>query len=529
MPRAVSPRLLTGLLLSLALLSALALRLPCLDRRPMHVDEAVQAVQAAQLRQTGHYAYNPREYHGPTLYYLTLPVFWLTGATGLAQSAEATYRIVPVLFGVGLIALLALLAGGLGRAETIWAALFTALSPAMVYYSRFYIQEMLLIFFTLAAVGCAWRYALARRAAWAVAAGAALGLMHATKETCVIVWGCMGLAWIGQRLWARGADAKGAARPIPRRHLALGAAAAAAVSAVLFSSFFTHAAGPLDSLRALGIYFARAGGEGTAALHRQPWHYYLGLLALSGQGPGPGGSEGALLALAALGIGAVLTGRARGAGDARLLRFLALFALAMTLVYSAIPYKTPWTMLGFWHALILMAGVGAAGLWRAAHGRVTRGLLAAGLLAASLHLAAQAWRAAVVYPADTRNPYVYAQTVPDLARLAGRIQDMARLHPDGARMKVQVVAAPEDYWPLPWYLRRLERVGYWDAVPPGLDAPVIVVSSALQPALRPRLNGAYQPEYAGLRPDVLLIAYYRADLWEKFLAQRAHPRKEARP
>jgi predicted membrane-bound mannosyltransferase len=36
----------------------------------------------------------------------------------------------------------------LGRAETLWAALYLAISPAMVFYSRYYIHEMLLVFFT---------------------------------------------------------------------------------------------------------------------------------------------------------------------------------------------------------------------------------------------------------------------------------------------------------------------------------------------------------------------------------------------
>ena len=71
----------------------------------------------------------------------------------LAQTTETDYRIVPVVFGVGLIVLLWFLADGLGRGPAVLAGLFMAISPAMVFYSRYYIQEMLLVFFTLAAHG----------------------------------------------------------------------------------------------------------------------------------------------------------------------------------------------------------------------------------------------------------------------------------------------------------------------------------------------------------------------------------------
>ena len=60
-------------LFALALVIGLALRLPRLDARPMHHDEANQAVKFGGLLETGQYHYDPADHHGPTLYYLTLP------------------------------------------------------------------------------------------------------------------------------------------------------------------------------------------------------------------------------------------------------------------------------------------------------------------------------------------------------------------------------------------------------------------------------------------------------------------------
>ena len=133
------------------LVLAAAFRLPRLAQRPMHADEANQAVKTGRLYETGKYEYDTTDHHGPSLYCLTLPSLWVSGARDLASSQEVAYRIVPVIFGLGLIPLLLLVADGLGRPAVLAAALLTAISPAFVFYSRYYIQETLLVFFTLAA------------------------------------------------------------------------------------------------------------------------------------------------------------------------------------------------------------------------------------------------------------------------------------------------------------------------------------------------------------------------------------------
>ena len=92
-----------------ATIVALALRLPRLQQRPMHGDEAVHASKFGELLEEGVYAYDPDEYHGPTLNYLTLIPSGLTGAKNLVQISEFTLRIVPVFFGVFMVLLLLLL------------------------------------------------------------------------------------------------------------------------------------------------------------------------------------------------------------------------------------------------------------------------------------------------------------------------------------------------------------------------------------------------------------------------------------
>src|SRR5438093_27863 len=116
----------SALALLLAIGAALALRVPKLDTRPLHNDEAVNAIKVTELWQHGRYVYDPDEYHGPTLHYATLPFLWLSGARNAEELDDSTLRLAPVVFGVALILLLPLFSGGLGRPAILWAALFTA-------------------------------------------------------------------------------------------------------------------------------------------------------------------------------------------------------------------------------------------------------------------------------------------------------------------------------------------------------------------------------------------------------------------
>ena len=154
-------------LLLLLTAGALLLRLPDLGNRPFHGDEAVHAVKFSELWQKGVYRYDANEFHGPTIYYAALPSVWLHGRHGFASTQEADYRLPIVVFGAALLLLFLPLADGMGRQSALWSALFAALSPAFVFYSRYYIQEMLLAFFTLGMIACGWRYARSR----AVSAG----------------------------------------------------------------------------------------------------------------------------------------------------------------------------------------------------------------------------------------------------------------------------------------------------------------------------------------------------------------------
>ena len=504
-----------------ALAIALAFRLIGADLRPVHHDEANQAVRFGMLLETGEYRYDRNDHHGPTLYYLTLPVAWIRGQTTLARLDERTIRAVPAIFGAGLILLFPLLAGGLGRTSVAVSAFLAALSPALTYYSRSYIQESIFVFFTLAFLIALGRYALQARAVWAICAGTCAGLAYATKETSLIVLLTAAAAAAVARVWTGAADEREGGTPAVSSwtragHAMAGLAAALLVSLVFYSSFFTHPEGLVESIRAFSIYVERGVGSGP---HAQPWDYYLRLLAYTASG-GVVWSEGLILALALVGLLAA----ARGSTARFWPRYIGLYAVLTCLAFSSVRYKTPWNLLPFYAGFVLLAGYGAAALVDGATSRVLRGFVVVLLLLACGQLGMQNWRANFQYPADPRNPYVYAQTTPDFLRLVRRVTDVSALHPDGAGMLVKVIAGPYEQWPLPWYLRRMTQVGYWihaAEAGPLADAPVIVASQDQAETVGSALGERYVQEFYGLRPDVMLTVYVKRALWDRFIASRA--------
>lgn len=503
----------SALALLLALAGALALRVPNLSTRPLHNDEAVNAVKVTELWQHGRYVYDPDEYHGPTLHYATLPFLWLSGARNSDDLKDSTLRLAPVAFGTGLILLLLLFVDGLGRQAVVWAALFTAVSPAMVFYSRYFIHEMLLVFFTALTIGAGWRYVQTRMARWAVMAGGGMGLMFATKETFVLSVAAMGLAGVGLAWWM---TPKGAVVDRLRafwngRDAAMALGAALLVWLLFFSSFFTHFDGLLDSARTYFPWLKRAGGHSP---HIHPWNFYFERLAWFHPVKGPVWSEGLILLLALVGAGVSLAGK-----PSALRRFLAFYTLILTALYCAISYKTPWCLLGFYHGMILLAGIGAAALVEFCRPRAAKILAGTILFALTLQLSWQAWRASVVYAADRRNPYVYAQTVPDLLNLVQRIDGIARVAPAGYETVVKIIAPGSDYWPLPWYLRRFEHVGWYDKVPEDPFAPIIGVASKMDARLDERSDRKWiMVGLSELRPGIFFELYVELELWKKYVS-----------
>jgi uncharacterized protein (TIGR03663 family) len=506
-----------GLLLTVAI--ALAFRCPQPTARPMHSDEAVNTIKFRDLLQRGSYKYDPVEFHGPTLPYFTLAWAKLTGAPkDFTRFHEGTFRAVTIIFGVGLILLLPLVADGLGARSTLCAGLLIAISPAMVFYSRYYIHEMPLVFFSLLALAAAWRYARRAKPVWVIIAGTAVGLMHATKETFVFSLVAAAVALTINEFWRRRVDATKvlARQKIKPVHIVIGVFVWLGVAAILFSSFFTDAAGPLDSVRTYLPWTHRVEG---ASPHIHPWNFYLVRLLWYHTARGPTWSEGLILFLALVAIVAVFRHKLPAGADANFVRFVTLYTLVLTAIYCAIPYKTPWCLLNFWIGFILLAGVGVMTLIEYSSTRARKFTFAALLLIGVGQLSVEAWQTSIVRSTRPGNPYAYSQTSPDALELVDQVEALARSHPLGHQMTIKVMAPDSAYWPLPWYLRDFNNVGWYAVVPAEPYAPVMIVSRNLDANLDTNKNYLMTQMYA-LRPDAFFELYVETNLWNNYLHTR---------
>jgi predicted membrane-bound mannosyltransferase len=258
------------------------------------------------------------------------------------------------------------------------------------------------------------------------------------------------------------------------------------------------------------------------------------MLFFSHTGGGPVWTEAIILDLAALGLVLMVIRRKMHGGFERdSERFFALYAVVMAVIYSTIPYKTPWSMLGFLHAWIILGALGFDRLWSLAAGRVVRGLLVGLLLLAGTHLAWQASLANYRYYDDPVNPYVYAQAVDDVVTAAAIIKDVAHATPEGEALPVQVICPGNDYWPLPWYLRSFSHVGWWSSLQQDLvPTPIILATPDIEGALLQKLYESpppgerylYVPLFASrvdLRPGKEIRGYVRHDVWEQYRRAQA--------
>ena len=173
------------LLTTCILLLAIILRLPGLDIRPMHGDEAVNAVKFGTLLERGTYIYDPIEYHGPTLYFSTLLSSWIYSIESFSDLTESSLRIITVIFGLFTILIFITLSKYISRSVLLISLLFLAISPAYVYYNRYFIHETLLVFFIVATQISGYLYLKRKNWQMALLTGIFLGLRIATKET----WG----------------------------------------------------------------------------------------------------------------------------------------------------------------------------------------------------------------------------------------------------------------------------------------------------------------------------------------------------
>ena len=338
--RGVSPKIRWATFIILSLL-ALAVRLPRLADRPMHTDESINAYITGDLLNGEGYHYDPRDRHGPVLYAVAEPLARLLGAKKFTDLTETQLRLGPVIVGSATVLLLGAGVEMFGFIPCLVAALLFAFAPLPVYYNRYFIHETLFVAATLGLILAGWR-AWRMNSNWCAAlAGLCAGLLLACKETSVIHFAALAMVMVcGWFLPLR--------EKFPNwKIVAVGAGVFLFVTVMLFTWFGRNWSVFADLVHAVPRFAARAGGEG----HEKPFGYYFHLL-----------DPMMVLIIVAVGGGyAAICDAVNHTRKPSLL--LVIYGVVIFLVYSAIPYKTPWLALNLWLPLALACGFGVEAFW----------------------------------------------------------------------------------------------------------------------------------------------------------------------
>jgi uncharacterized protein (TIGR03663 family) len=445
------------------ILILLLLRFYDLGARPPHHDEAVNGWFVDGILNRGYYSYDPQNYHGPFFFYV------LTLFEKVFGRNIEVLRSVTVLFGSAVSLTPLLFRKWLGSTGTWIACLMLAVSPALVFYSRYAIHET---GFVLAIILFSYNWLSVREEGFKlrsmVGFGLSLGLMASMKENFVLFGACLGLAegviWLldrkppvtfNLRFWVG---------------LSVGFGIAFVFVLIAFTGFFQDGEGLKKFIDAFSAW-SETGTKGNG--HEKPFYYWLKLFAEF---------EWPVL------LGLLLTPLAFLKRIPKPLQLLSVLSFAHYLAYSIVSYKTPWCMLSFSWGLVFIASYWL-GVWMEGKGKA---FLIGGLVAGLIWNARDAYDVAWANPDQDGHPYIYGQTYHDLMEPLNEIIERGTLDPN-LHNTLRIAVVSGFTWPLPYVLGEFKQVGYFGEqnAPAELDGDYILMDQTFEENLSPRVKGSY--------------------------------------
>jgi len=501
-----------------------ATRLYDISSRPLHHDEGVNGIFMKNLIQTGVWKYDPKNYHGPTLYYLQLVPTWIAsyfndGAASfnpksISGLTTVSIRLTIAFAGILLLWLVLSCWPMLGRLGAAAACILVGMSCDILFVSRYFIHETYMLVFTVMAVSSAHRYRQTKEPFYAYIAAVGATLMFATKETTVFHFLVLILALACAKATKWLADGRVEplswrdAQAAPRRvinglgqHAPIIFTICIVIWALLFSSFLTNWKGPFDSTRSFFIW----GAEGVESGHVKNFFYYFTDIILR--------YETVVVIFGFVGIlAAFIRADLKGL-------FLAYWTLGMCGAYSLIPYKTPWLVIQLVLPMAFSAGYGVQTIYDEVRARlplVRARVVLAAFAGVGLFLiiaeGRQTFRVNYHEYDKDKHPQVYAHTTRDVNDIMAKI-DAAASRAGGKKMVINVFT--DIYWPMPLYLVQYPNARFWGGNPADCkdpDAPVLLVMPKLQPELDARLKDIYSIKTINLRPGIPMALYTNTNL-----------------
>jgi len=157
-----------------------------LGARAMSHDESLHAVYSFQLFDGRGYQHQPMM-HGPLKFILNPVMYFLFGVN------DWSARILVALFGIAMVWFVWLMRRWLGKTGAFLTALMYAISPALLYHSRYIRDEVILTSLLVFLIVAMFRYLETRSTKWLVGTAVTLGLAFLTMEASFIYGGVFGI------------------------------------------------------------------------------------------------------------------------------------------------------------------------------------------------------------------------------------------------------------------------------------------------------------------------------------------------
>ena len=174
----------TGAYVIIVLVALLA-RLWDLGSRAIHHDESLHAFYSWSFASGHGYEHNPMM-HGPFQIEASGLIFQMFG------DSDFTARILYVIAGTILVGMPILLRRRLGSLGSLFSSIMLAISPTMLYFSRFARNDILVVVWTFGLVVCIWRYIDEGKNRYLYVAAILLSLAFCTKETAYLITATLG-------------------------------------------------------------------------------------------------------------------------------------------------------------------------------------------------------------------------------------------------------------------------------------------------------------------------------------------------
>jgi len=460
----------------LILIAAFIIRFWQLDLKLLHHDEAIHSWFSYQLMTKSTWVYDP-SYHGPFLYFVTAGMFSVFGASDLVA------RLLPALFGFLLIPLVYCIyhIGYINRNQTLLVSLFIAISPDMIYFSRFLRHDVFMLFFTFLLIVALFYYFEQGKFRFAIVAAIATAGALCCKEEMPVLLIIIGSYFLLSIWWKR--------YTLPmrwKRDLIVYTLLVIALCCTLYTGFWGHTdtiVGENFGVTMAGVHFDykttgwyKAIDHWTEMHNEQrlggPLYYYIPLnllyelpifflaiigmiqIMLSGSGLSVfyrrlknwiahRHFQLSIGELTEVSLSQLKKSQQTNDKSEEFFRFCVYWMLLTMAFYAYVGEKVPWLIIP---QLLPMCFVAVYKLnWQKV----------AVCLAGCIFLIVMTWHVAFI-PADINEPIVQVQNSEDMREVM-KLMDASD----------KVVIASKDYWPLPWCFRgdRWNKVTLYSTVP----------------------------------------------------------------